>query len=339
MELQINAPGGGYPIFIGPGLRHTLSSPGSVVVVSNTTVGPLYAESVAARLGAPLILLPDGEVHKTLNTVAGVYDRLVALGADRQTTLLSVGGGVLGDLTGFVAATYLRGLRWINLPTSLLAMVDASIGGKVGVDLPAGKNLVGAFKQPAQVWIDPEVLATLSEAEWRCGLAEVIKHGLLADPTLLEPQRFSREKAQELVFRALRVKQAVVEADPFEHGVRAHLNLGHTFGHALEQVSGYTLRHGEAVAIGLHAAALLSVRLGLAPESLVQQTLTPLLAAGLPTRFTATDPEAVLAAMTTDKKKARAQLRFVLLRALGDPLVTPAPLDMVRQVLAAVTAP
>lgn len=327
-RIRVNAPGGAYDIIIRAGLLRdaaglvaALEPPVSrVVVATNTVLAPLYGDALAAVLGsAALVTMPDGEQYKTLDTVAQLYGDFVAAGLDRSGLVIALGGGVVGDTAGFAAASYMRGVRLIQVPTSLLAMVDSSVGGKVGVDLPQGKNLVGAFKQPEAVWIDPDVLATLPESEWRCGMAEVVKHGLLADPALLDPALHTRDRAAELVRRAVQVKVDVVEQDPHEHGIRAHLNLGHTFAHAIEQVTGYRWLHGEAVGVGLLAAARLSAALGLCPSDLPQQVDAVLAAVGLPRRLDGLSAGALYAAMATDKKWRAGRSRFVLLRGVGQP--------------------
>jgi 3-dehydroquinate synthase len=328
-RLTVNAPDGSYPIFIAPGASDPLDRAaygldGAAAIVTNETLAALYADLLARALpGAAVIAVPDGEAYKTLDTMARIYDGLVAAGLDRRGTVLAFGGGVVGDMAGFAAATYLRGVRLVQMPTSLLAMVDSSVGGKVGVDLPQGKNLVGAFKQPAAVLIDPLLLATLPARERRCGMAEIIKHGLIADAGLLEwiARDATPENDAALIGRAVRVKIAVVQRDPYEQGERAHLNLGHTFGHAIETVSGYAIAHGEAVAIGLVAAAHLSEAVGLARAGLVEQVRGAVRAVGLPESMGGLDPEAVYAAMGTDKKKQAGRLRFVLLRAPEQPVV------------------
>ncbi len=352
-RIRVDAPGGGYDILIEPGLLRAVIEGGELlpggcfddggVVVTNVTLSPLYGESLVRAFPAwALVVLPDGEQYKTLASAARLYTDFVAAGLDRQGTVIALGGGVVGDVAGFAAATYLRGVRLVQMPTSLLAMVDSSVGGKVGVDLPQGKNLVGAFKQPDAVLIDPEVLKTLPEREWRCGLAEVIKHGLLADEELLEQveqtgvfdREIQPEWAAELVRRAVQVKVDVVQADPFERGVRAHLNLGHTFGHAIEQVSAYAWPHGEAVGVGLAAAAWLSHRLWLCGAALPERVERILTGVGLPTRLGDFDPEALYRAMGTDKKRQAGRLRFVLLRGIGQPvIVDDVPKEMVLDVL------
>ncbi|MEP7294329.1 MAG: 3-dehydroquinate synthase, partial [Chloroflexota bacterium] len=263
-------------------------------VVTNTTLAPLYGEALAKHLpNAVLIAMPDGEAHKTLGTVARLYADFVRAGLDRSSTVIALGGGVVGDTAGFAAATYMRGVRLVQIPTSLLAMVDSSVGGKVGVDLREGKNLVGAFKQPDAVLIDVSVLQTLPKIEWSCGSAEIVKHALISDPGLLDlidPLKSRVIDAEELVERAVQVKVGVVQQDPYEQNVRAHLNLGHTFGHAVEQVSGYQWRHGQAVGFGLVAAVRLSQALGMLDAADADQVEAIVGRYGLPTRLAGLDP-------------------------------------------------
>jgi 3-dehydroquinate synthase len=341
-KIVVSAPGGGYEILIAQGLlarldadpaAHGLS--GRVVIATNTTLAPLYGEILATALpDAALVTMPDGEQHKTLGTVSQLYTDFVAAGLDRSGTVIALGGGVVGDVVGFAAATYMRGVRLVQIPTSLLAMVDSSVGGKVGVDLPQGKNLIGAFKQPDRVLIDPGALATLPEREWRCGMAEIIKHGLLADENLLDPALHMVERAPELIRRAVQVKVDVVQQDPYERGVRAHLNLGHTFAHAIERVTGYRWPHGEAVGVGLLAAARLSWRMGLCDDRLPQQVGALLDEIGLPRRTDGLDPEAIYQAMFTDKKWKSGRSHFVLLHAVGQPaIVEDVPPEAVMQTL------
>lgn len=328
-RIPVNALDISYDILIGSGLlgdamtypdRYGLN--GALVIITDSVVSKLYGQPWTQQApNVALIEMPAGEQNKTLETVRMLYDELVAVGADRATTIVALGGGVVGDTAGFAAATYMRGLRLVQIPTTLLAMVDSSVGGKVGVDLPQGKNLVGAFKQPALVLIDPIVLTTLPQVERRAGMAEVIKHGLLADEALLDPELHQPERAVELIARAVKVKVDIVQQDPYERGVRAHLNLGHTFGHALEQVTHYQWLHGFAVAAGLVAALNLSCRLGMIDEGLVQRVEAVLRQIGLPTRMGARDPEQVYAAMATDKKWQSGQSRFVLLQGIGQPVV------------------
>ena len=296
---------------------------GRVALITDTNVGPLHAASLATH--DPLIItVPAGEAYKTLDTVRDIYDQLLSARLDRHTAVVALGGGVVNDMAGFVAATFLRGVDFITCPTSLLAMVDASVGGKTGVDVPQGKNLIGAFKQPTAVLADIDTLATLPPAEFSAGMAEVIKHGLLSDPTLLENISPDTADLTQLVSRAIQVKRDVVQADPFEKlGQRALLNLGHTFGHAIEQVSQYAVSHGYGVAMGLVCAAHLSAALGYCDPALPGQVAHWLRQADLPTHIPAgLEAEALWQAMGTDKKRAQGQVRFVLLRGVGEAFLT-----------------
>lgn len=300
--------------------------PGRCAVVTNPTVARHHLPALVAALTAvgfePLIFqAPDGEQFKTLATVSDIYAGLAAAKLARGEPVIALGGGVIGDMAGFVAATWLRGVPFVQLPTSLLAMVDASVGGKTAVDLPAGKNLVGAFKQPELVLIDPALLRTLPHDEFRSGLAEILKAGIIADPALFEQLAHSGPPSlTAMIADAVRVKARIVERDPLELGDRAWLNLGHTFGHALELLSGYTLRHGDAVALGMIAAAELSAALGYGDTALPGRIRAALTRLGLPTGH-AFDPAAALAAMGTDKKRRGRALRFVLIRRIGEVFV------------------
>jgi shikimate kinase/3-dehydroquinate synthase len=355
VTLTVHHPGGAYPIHIGQGLLDHAGGAlraagaragGCVALVSNPVVAALYAARAEAALRAAgfepfACTVPDGEQHKTLATVAGLYEQFLAGGLDRSGTVLSLGGGVTGDVAGFAAATYMRGVRLAQVPTTLLAMVDASVGGKTGVDLPQGKNLAGAFKQPAVVVVDPGLLTTLPAGELRSGMAEVLKHALLADPELFAALRRPKSgdgspltsDVSEYVARALRVKIDVVEEDPYEEGQRAMLNLGHTVGHALERLSDYRLRHGEAVSIGLVAAARLATRLGRAEPGLVDEVEGALAAWDLPVRCPPLDPATIWAAMAHDKKRRGRTLRWVLPRAVGQVEITE---DVPREAVVAV---
>ena len=337
-HLPITHPTGQYDVTVGRGVLARLWETAGledtpVAMVTDSTVGPLYAPELGDV--SAVVTMPAGEQHKRLETVREIYDQLLAAGLDRTGAIVALGGGVVGDVAGFVAATYMRGVRLIQCPTTLLAMVDASVGGKTGVDLPQGKNLVGAFKQPAAVLADVGTLRTLPPAEFAAGMAEVVKHGLLVGGSLL--QRLEAEQwdavtavgweatapLQTLIGEAIKVKRDIVEEDPFEEGVRATLNLGHTFAHAIEQVSDYSIRHGEAVAMGLVAAAHLSAALGYCDAALqgrVERTLSRL---WLPTRIPdGLAPRDLLQAMGSDKKRAGGRLRFILVREPGDVFVT-----------------
>jgi 3-dehydroquinate synthase len=293
-----------------------------VALVSDDVVGPLYADQVAASLESTGLQVAHctmlaGEVHKTLDTVSDLYAQFLAAGLDRGGLVVALGGGVVGDVLGFAAATYMRGLPVVQIPTTLLAMVDSSVGGKTGVDLPAGKNLVGAFKQPVLVAIDPAVLATLPAADFRAGLAEVAKAGVIGSPGLFQRLGDGHTDLSWIVREAVAVKIDVVEADPYERGRRAVLNLGHTFAHAFERLSDYQLRHGEAVAMGMAVAARLAVDLGHCTPDVGGRIIALLNHLGLPTAPPNYEPEAVWDAMTSDKKKQGKQLRFVLPLDIG----------------------
>jgi 3-dehydroquinate synthase len=339
VTLTVHHPAGQYDIHVGEGMLKNVGAAvravgtadsSAVAVVSNPVVAPLYAARVSDSLEAvglrPLLFtVPDGEPHKTLETVESLYEQFLDGGLDRWSTVLSLGGGVTGDVAGFAAATFMRGLRFVQVPTTLLAMVDASVGGKTGVDLPQGKNLVGAFKQPALVMIDPSVLATLLIDEMRCGLAELLKHAIIDDPGLFfqleaepgDPSTWGGDRRSAWIARSLGVKIRIVEQDPFEQGRRAVLNLGHTVGHALEKLSDLRLRHGEAVSIGMVAAARISAELGWADPSLSQRIAAVLDAWGLPVRCPPFDVDAICQTLAYDKKKRMGELRWVLPRGIG----------------------
>ena len=295
---------------------------GPFAVVADSNTARLYAGRVKASLesvGAEgqWIIIPAGESSKTIQTAQMLWEGFLDAGLERSSTAIALGGGVVGDLTGFAASTYMRGIRWVNIPTSLLAMVDASLGGKTGVDIPRGKNLVGAFHTPAFVLADPQVLETLPEAEFRSGMAEVIKHGVIGDAGLLEMVKNPGDVA-ELVSRAMAVKIAIIEIDPYENGMRAALNFGHTVGHALELVSGYRLRHGEAVAIGMVVETRLAERLGLAEEGFSARIAAALQKFDLPTDIPADiDRLAIRRAIGVDKKKSAGRVRFALPACIG----------------------
>ena len=288
------------------------------VIITDSHVGPLHAAAVSETLNAAVVTFPPGEAHKNLETVAGLYRACLAHGMERGGTVLALGGGVAGDVAGFVAATLLRGVAWINLPTTVLAMADASIGGKVGVDLPEGKNLVGAFHPPALIVADTATLDTLPEAELRSGMAEVIKSGVIGDADLFERVERGAIGLEQAIARAAAVKVGVVITDPYERGERASLNLGHTIGHGVEAASGFRLSHGASVAIGMAAIARLSEDLGVAEAGLAQRIEACVLKAGLPIRCPGLAPAAIRSAMASDKKKVGGQLKFVLPRRPGE---------------------
>ena len=331
--LTVTHPEGSYDVHVGDTLLQHLrqlapDAEGAVAIISDSHVSPLFAQRLQDV--SCLAVFEAGEQRKTLETVRGLYEQLLDAGLDRTSTIVALGGGVVGDVGGFVAATYMRGVRLVQCPTSLLAMVDASVGGKTGVDLPQGKNLVGAFKQPAAVLADVGVLRTLPPAEFAAGMAEVTKHALIAGGDLLyllENRDWRQERLfqpsnndlQTLIVEAIKVKQDVVQNDPYETGRRAILNLGHTFAHAIERASEYSVSHGYAVAMGLVAAAHLSADLGYADKVLRQRVEQLLQRFHLPTRIPRhLAPHDLLAAMGSDKKKAHGRLHFVLIRDAGD---------------------
>lgn len=325
-RLMVKSPTNAYSILCEAGLIDELpqiledySLKTHTAIVTNETLAPIYGEKLAESLGGVLITIPDGETYKTLATVEQLYHEFVKAKLDRSSLVIALGGGVVGDTVGYAAATYMRGLPLVQVPTSLLAMVDSSVGGKVGVDIPEGKNLVGAFKQPELVLIDPNVLKTLPEVEFRCGLAEAIKHALLADLELLN--HIEAIGNADILRHTIKVKVEVVQRDPYEAGERAHLNLGHTFGHAIEKVSGYAWRHGEAVGLGLVAAAHLSADLNKLSTDEVQKITSLVQNVGLPTRLNGFSPNEVWNAMATDKKWQAGHTHFVVLEGIGKPTV------------------
>ncbi|MEW5830279.1 MAG: 3-dehydroquinate synthase, partial [Chloroflexota bacterium] len=277
----------------------------------------------SAGYAASQIAIPAGEAHKTVETVTALWRAALEAGLDRKSTVLALGGGVVGDLAGFAAATFMRGVNWTAVPTTLLAMADASLGGKTGFDLPQGKNLVGAFHPPRLVLADPETLSTLPERELRAGLAEIVKHGVIADPELFElcAGGWERVKSRlpEIVRRGMGVKVKIIEADPYEQGIRAALNFGHTVGHALELVSGFRLLHGEAVAVGMVAEARLAENLTVASHGLSESLAETLSSLGLPVEIPPDLGRAeLIRAMRVDKKKAAGVVRFALPARIGE---------------------
>lgn len=331
-----------YPIFIGAGLLGDpqyvvphISGCKQILIVSNTTVAPLYLErcrSAFSGFDAATVILPDGEAHKDLDHVNRIYDELLRNRFSRGCVLVALGGGVVGDMTGFAAATYQRGVNFIQIPTTLLAQVDSSVGGKTGVNHPKGKNMIGAFHQPLAVIADTQTLNTLPERELYAGLAEVIKYGLIRDATFFTwlEQNIAKligcdaDAVQYAIERSCINKAEVVAQDERESGVRATLNLGHTFGHAIEAGMGYgAWLHGEAVAVGMAMAAKMSQRLGWLDERAVTRTFDLLEAAHLPTaapkELTA---DRFIEFMAVDKKVVNKRIRLVLLKGIGEALVT-----------------
>jgi len=299
------------------------------IVVTDENVARLHADKVLESLqrvypSPGLLTVPPGESSKTLDTVNRLWHGFLNAGLDRRSTVVALGGGVIGDLAGFAASTYMRGIQWVAVPTTLLSMVDASLGGKTGFDLPEGKNLIGSFYPPKLVLADPRVLQTLPEPELISGMAEVVKHGVISDPELFHlctrGLDWVKSNLEELVKRAMAVKIKVIEDDPYEKGFRAALNLGHTVGHAVELVSRFELKHGEAVAIGMVAEARLAERLTVASKGLSDKIGDVLSAVGLPIQIPSELPrEEILGAMRVDKKKnaSRKAIRFALPAEIG----------------------
>jgi 3-dehydroquinate synthase len=326
-----------YPVYIGRDLlsddsllsQHVAGS--QVVIVSNETVAPLYTERVKSALGdlqlITEVVLPDGEQYKTLDTLAGIFDRVMADKHNRTTTFVAVGGGVVGDITGFAAACYQRGVNFVQVPTTLLAQVDSSVGGKTAVNHPRGKNMIGAFYQPRAVLIDINTLQTLPARELSAGLAEVVKYGLITDQPFYRwlqeqmPRLLAREEAAlaEAIERSCAIKAQVVAEDEREGGLRAILNLGHTFGHAIETAQGYgKWLHGEAVATGMLLALELSARRGWIADSEVKDFRELLLGMHLPIHPPQNmEADDFLALMSLDKKVIDGRLRLVLLQDIG----------------------
>lgn len=350
VPLWVRTPTGSYPIWLERGILDRVGESlpraelaARCAVVTNPTVGRLYAARVTESLRSasfdPVVVeIPDGEEHKHLDTLRGLYDRFVGARLERSSTVLALGGGVVGDISGLAAATFMRGVPFVQVPTTLLAMVDASIGGKVAVDHPSGKNLIGAFKFPHAVIADPDVLATLPVQELRAGLAEVVKHAIIGDAALFD-ELVRGEVDADMIARAMRVKIDLVERDPFEANVRAHLNLGHTFGHALEKLSGYHLRHGYAVAMGLAIAARLAARTGRCGDGTRDRIVDLLEQKSLPTRTPREfDAAQILEAMGADKKIREGKLRLILPRAIGEVEIADAERVPREEIVAALEA-
>jgi 3-dehydroquinate synthase len=336
-SLTVENPQKSYEYVVGAGLlpfiRQLTGVEGQAVIITDEVVNALYGPSCTSI--GHIIEIPSGRQNKSLVTVQSVYDQLLDKGFDRSGTIIALGGSVVGDIAGYVAATFMRGVNFVQCPTSLVAMVDTSVGGKTSIDLPQGKNMIGVYKQPTKVIADVATLQTLPQADFAAGMAEVIKHGLIAESNLLEQvekgywaKNWDRSPSyigelQRLVAQAIQVKINIVQADPFEQGQRSILNLGHTFAYAIEQVSNNAYRHGEAVGMGLVAAANLSARLGFC-DILLQKRIEGILeSVNLPTRIPSDiKPDALIQAMQRDKKKRAGQLRFILLRGIGQAFVS-----------------
>ncbi|MBT0652836.1 3-dehydroquinate synthase [Geomobilimonas luticola] len=328
-----------YPLYFGNGNLGTIGAcckerglGMNVAMITNPTVGSLYADGVRdsmqqAGFTVNLVEIPDGEEYKNSVTLNAIYDRCVALGLDRGAFILALGGGVVGDIAGFAAATYLRGIPFVQVPTTLLAQVDSSVGGKTGINHPQGKNLIGAFYQPRLVLIDVTVLATLPEREFLCGLAEIVKYGIVLDRELFEYIESHGDKLLarnsdsllHVIRRSCAIKAAVVENDERETGLRAVLNYGHTVGHAVETLTGYgRYKHGEAVAIGMVQAARFSERSGLSRHDETERIVALLTRLGLPVDLPQFGADEYTEALWHDKKVREGGLNFVYNRGIGE---------------------
>jgi 3-dehydroquinate synthase len=337
--LQVDVGHSRYPIIIGGGVMRDRDLVAAqlpardLMIVTNTTVARLYLETLRSTLGERGIaecILPDGEQHKTLQTAGWVFDALVGSKLNRDATVLALGGGVVGDIAGFVAACYQRGIGYVQMPTTLLAQVDSSVGGKTGVNHSGGKNLIGAFYQPLAVLADTDTLATLPDRELAAGLAEVIKYGCVWDPLLFdwldlhmdELKARDTEALTYVIARSCAIKATVVARDEREQSLRAILNFGHTFGHVIEAATGYeTYLHGEAVGLGMLMAADLSCKLGLIDRAVEERVRALVERAGLPTEPPKIGAARALELMRMDKKVLAGKVRLVLLEKLGRAVV------------------
>ncbi|HPN84141.1 MAG TPA: 3-dehydroquinate synthase [Victivallales bacterium] len=312
-------------MLLGSGARDILNDSRTQLLVTDRNVAKIYKNFIAS-LGLPTLILRSGESEKKLSNIEKICRKCVDIGLDRSSLLIALGGGVVGDMTGFASSIYMRGISYVQIPTTVLAMVDSSVGGKTGVDLPEGKNLVGTFWQPSKVLIDSGFIKTLPEMEIRCGLAEVIKYGIILDSGLF----FDLEKKienllsgnllayEEIIYKCCSIKADVVGKDEKENGMRAVLNYGHTFGHAIEKVSGFScLSHGEAVAIGMRMAAKFAVSSGLLSKIEEMRQNNLLDKVGLPSYVTFS-PEDIYSAMLSDKKAKSGKLRIIVPKSIGD---------------------
>jgi 3-dehydroquinate synthase len=358
--VPVNLPASPYDITVQPGLLGNIGpalaariKSRKVAVVTDTRVGPLHAKALEASLANAglegiVATIPCGETYKTIQYLLPLYDQFLAAKIERGTPVVALGGGVIGDMAGFIAATILRGIPFVQVPTTLLAMVDASVGGKTGINHAVGKNLIGAFHQPIAVFADPELLKTLPPRELRGGLAECIKHDCIRDAegfAALEANigralALDMDYLTELVAHNVAIKARVVETDQFEHGERAHLNFGHTFGHAIETISRYQYSHGESVALGMTAAVYMSQKLGLIDEPERKRIVSVIESAGLPVKKMELETDAVIEAMIFDKKVKGGKLRFVLLDRIGHAIIKDdVPPELLREAIESLRAP
>lgn len=333
-QYFVRGMGRGYPVWVRDESLHSIGKillqhdlHGPVVLVSDENVFSIYGCKVQERIQASgltvnNVVIPVGETTKTITTVEDIWKGMVSGKLERVSTVVALGGGVVGDLAGFAASTYMRGISWVGLPTSLLAMVDSSIGGKTGADLPQGKNLIGAFHPPRLVLIDPQALSTIPENELRNGMAEVIKAGLIGDEQLYALCQIGLESISKhlsrMISKAVAVKVNIIQQDPYEGGIRAALNFGHTVGHAIEKVSGYKIKHGIAVGIGMVVETWIAEQMGIASSGLLESLKSVLsrldIATAIPSQLNVND---LIEAMQVDKKVEGGELRFVLPQVIG----------------------
>lgn len=337
-RLSIDLGERSYEILIGPGLRRrageflkTVFNPSRVVIITHPSINKLYGKEVAENFSAQgwttdIIEVPEGESSKSLSQAEKLYDHLLELNCDRKSVLVALGGGVIGDLVGFIAATYQRGIPFVQIPTTLLSQVDSSVGGKTAVNHPKGKNMIGAFYQPRLVVADLETLATLPEKEYRAGLAEIVKYGVISDAKLFEYLEMHHEKILNLdhdclthiIETSCAIKAEVVEKDERESHYRMILNFGHTLGHAIESLTGYSrFVHGEAVAIGMVRAAELSHSMGKCPDEVPKRLQDLLIKLGLPVEMPELDSSAVIESLYHDKKTMDRKIKFILVKEIG----------------------
>ena len=320
------------------------------IIITDFTVSALHGEMVLTilremDLKVDMIDFPPGEASKNIQTSLGIIDRMIDLGADRTSALIALGGGVVGDITGFIASIYMRGIPYVQVPTTLLAQVDSSIGGKTGIDLPQGKNMLGTFYQPKGVFIDLAFLKTLPPREFATGIAEIVKHGIIDDPELFSSLEADAEAVKSRDMRLLeriiasscRIKSRVVEIDETEKGLRRILNFGHTIGHAIEAESGYSISHGDAISIGMVASTLISERLRYLYSRDRERIISLIRAIGLPDRIPkALNPDGIVSRIKRDKKKEGDTIHFVLLKKIGMPFVNGfVPKGLIREIVEA----
>ena len=343
--LRVELLGNGYDILIENGLLEKIGelvkpfckSDGPVAAVTDENVWKLHGERFSASMnagGVPFrpVVLPEGEAGKSLNGLASLYDEFAKLSLTRNGLVAAFGGGVAGDLCGFAAATWMRGVRFIQIPTTLLAQVDSSVGGKTAINLPQGKNLAGAFHQPALVVIDPDILGTLPPRETRCGMAEVIKYGAIRSSSLFDTLSESRgpQNPSEVIYECCRIKSEIVARDERDFGERALLNFGHTFGHAIEKKYGFErYRHGEAVAVGMTIAASIGEKIGLTSSGTADSLKKTLDSYGIEAACPC-EPEELIPLLETDKKSLGGGVRFVLLRTIGEAFLHKMTFDDLR---------